>query len=568
MHSGAELRAVARTWRRHGAWAAFQQGVEALVNALVPFERLHIIEGSRTRVEAGAALPPGGGAPAAPPMAPSAPVQEGQFATQLADDETLDALQREGGWGIDEVKRALLRAGDVCVLSLMDGRIAGYTWVHTQGCPELLPGLRLQLPLGALYNFAGFTHPDYRGAGLQARRHRALWAQPDWADRQVMFGYVKATNFASRQGQSRGGYRKVGTVLRLGPNGRWWTWLSPALHRRGLTRLEVPVRPAVQAQTRAEELQPAQHALPLRLYRRLRRDADRAWVALMSHTFGPWLHRRLLRQARRSDHHTYTCFHRSPWQLAALTGPVLAHLHLDPAPQPGRTERRARRLRVLLYACSNGAEAYTLSAWLALHRPDLDVIIEASDLHPEMVERAREGRYTWPEVAAHQALPAHFLAQTFDRHGEHFVVNARTRSRVRFSCADIVRDDLRARFGEGDIVLAQNVLFHLPPALARRAFDNVTATVTPGGALFVEGMDLDLRQSLTAAHDLQPLDWRIREIYEESRRHVPARWWQFYYGAEPRLWLRRQPQRRYGSIFLKSPSLPRSHASPSQAWAA
>ena len=570
MHPRAELRAVTRTWRRHGAWAAFQQALEVLVNALVPFERLHIIELSRPVAQTIADAPPDSSVPSTGRLGQTSQRLDAAFSTRFADEATLDVLQCDGGWGIDETKRALLRAGNTCVLSLVAGRIAGYTWVHTQGSPEFLPGLRLQLPQGALYNFAGFTHPDFRGAGLQARRHQALWAQPVWADRDLMFGYVKATNFASRQGQARGGYRKVGTVLRLGPDGRWWTWLSPALRRRGLRWLTEPEPPgpAQQGSTPPAQPDPGPHPMPVRLLGRTKRDLDRAWVGVVSHTFGPWLHRRLLRQARRSDHHTYTCFHRSPVQLAALSGPVLMHLGLGQAPQTQRIERRTRRLRVLLYACSNGAEAYTLSAWLALQRPDLDVIIEASDLHPEMVERARQGRYAWEEVVPHRALPQRFLAQTFDRDGDHLVVNDRTRSRVSFTCADIVRDDLRARFGEADIVLAQNVLFHLPPALARRAFDNVVATVAPVGALLVEGMDLDLRQALTAAHDLEPLEWSAREIYEESRRHIPARWWRFYYGAEPWLWLRREPLRRYGSIFLKSHRQLRSPALPSQALAA
>lgn len=382
MHPSGFLRSLARTWRRHGVWAACQWGLEALIKGIVPFERLHIIELQRDAELAGLGRTPPPAAPRAgaghPPEAVVAPA----FSTRVADDATLEALH---------------------------------------------------------------------------------------------------------------------------------------LAKRGL---------------------------------------ERAWVGAVSHTLGPWLHRRLLRQARRSDHHTYTCFHRSPVQLAALTGPVLAHLGMDRSAPVHRPERRARTLRVVLFACSNGAEAYTLSAWLAQERPDLDVVIEASDLHPDMVEQARRGRYTWDEVAQHHPLPERFIAQVFDCDGDHFVVNQRTRSRVRFSCADIVRDDLRGRFGEADVVLAQNVLFHLPPAMARRAFANIVATVAPGGALFVEGMDQDLRLALTMAHELTPLGWRTRDIYEESRRHIPARWWQVYYGAEPWSPLRSEPQRRYGSIFLKEPGRP------------
>jgi len=565
VHPGTYLRSVARIWRRHGTWAACQWGLEALINGLVPFERLHIIELRRDAAIACGRLDPpqeasrcGAGRPPAAATAPA-------FSTRRADEATLEALQREGGWGIDETKWALLREGNTCLLSLVDGRIAGYTWVHTQGRPELMPGLRLQLPEGALYNFAGFTHPEFRGAGLQARRHEAVLAQPDWADYPSMFGYVKATNFDSRRGQARSGYRKIGMVMQLGSRGRLWTWLSPGLRQRGFQHLAEASGPSRPGVHRPARLRLLRSLGPSKLLHHARRGLDRAWVGAVSHTLGPWLHRRLLRQACRSDHHAYTCFHRSPMQLSALTGPVLAHLGLDKPASAHKTEGRARTLRVLLFACSNGAEAYTLSAWLAQERPDLDVVIEASDLHPELIEHARRGRYTWEEVAQHRPLPERFVTQVFDRDGDHFVVNPRTRSRVRFSCADIVRDDLRGRFGEGDVVLAQNVLFHLPPAMARRAFSHLVATVAPGGALFVEGMDQDLRVALTLAHALTPLGWRTRDIYEESRRHIPARWWQVYYGAEPRSALRSEPQRRYGSIFLKEPGRP---LPPAQALAA
>jgi chemotaxis methyl-accepting protein methylase len=556
VHPGAYLRSVARTWRRHGTWAACQWGLEALINGIVHFERLYIIELQRNAAITSGSRDPTIKASGSEAGSLPADAANAAFSTRRADDATLEGLQKEGGWGIDETKRALLREGNTCLLSLVDGRIAGYTWVHTQGRPELMPGLRLQLPQGALYNFAGFTHPDFRGAGLQSRRHEAVLAQTDWAHFPSMIGYVKATNFASRRGQTRSGYRNIGMVLQLGWRGRLWTWLSPELRQRGFRHLVEASGASRRGVHRPARPRLWQRPVLSKLLLRAVRSLDSAWVGALSHTLGPWLHRRLLHQARRSDHHTYTCFYRSPMQLAALTGPVLAHLGMDRSVPAHRREHHARPLRVLLYACSNGAEAYTLSAWLAQERPDLDVVIEASDLHPEVVEHARRGRYTWDEVSQHHPVPDRFVSQVFDRDGDRFVVNSRTRSRVRFSCADIISDDLRGRFGEAEVVLAQNVLFHLPPAQARRAFGNIAATVAPGGALFVEGMDQDLRIALTLAHGLTPLEWRIRDIYEESRRHIPARWWQFYYGAEPWGAWRGEPQRRYGSIFLKEPGRP------------
>ena len=71
--------------------------------------------------------------------------------------------------------------------------------MHTEGRPTLRPGLTLQLPPAALYNYAGYTRPAFRGLGLQAWRHRALLDHPAWADFDTVWGYVRATNFASQR---------------------------------------------------------------------------------------------------------------------------------------------------------------------------------------------------------------------------------------------------------------------------------------------------------------------------------------------------------------------------------
>ena len=110
---------------------------------------------------------------------------------------------------------------------------------------------------------------------------------------------------------------------------------------------------------------------------------------IILYPYGQWRHRALLRQANRSQTHTYTCFYRSPLQLEALAGPVIQYL---------TAESKPAKLRILVFACSNGAEAYTLAAVLMKAYPRLDFQIEASDLHEEMVNQARAGIYLREEV--------------------------------------------------------------------------------------------------------------------------------------------------------------------------
>ncbi len=251
-------------------------------------------------------------------------------------------------------------------------------------------------------------------------------------------------------------------------------------------------------------------------------------------------HRECVEQANRSDSHTYTSFYRSPPQLDALTGPVVDHVIAS-----GSTE-----VSILVLAGSNGAEAYTIASELIARRPDLAFSITASDLHEETVAKAVAATYTLDEITQDQDVPAEFVERTFDRAGDVYTVKEHIRSHVTFAQADLLDPALSDRFDQADIVIAQNVLFHMPPDLARRAFDNIVGFVKPHGVLLVEGMELDMRVELTRAAGLQPLPSKVKQIYAYSRRHIADNWWDYYYGNEPYFPLARDRSRRYGTIFV------------------
>jgi hypothetical protein len=49
---------------------------------------------------------------------------------------------------------------------------------------------------------------------------------------------------------------------------------------------------------------------------------------------------------------------------------------------------------------------------------------------------------------------------------------------------------------------------------------------------------------------LKPLDYKVKEIYDYSRRHIPACWWRYYYGNEPYCRYAKDKQARYATIFI------------------
>jgi chemotaxis methyl-accepting protein methylase len=254
-------------------------------------------------------------------------------------------------------------------------------------------------------------------------------------------------------------------------------------------------------------------------------------------------HRRLLRESDRTSEHTYTCFLRAPSQLELLAGPIMAHLMAA----SGRG-----RLDITLLACSNGAEAYTITSWLRERFPDLEFHIQASDLHQSMADRAAAGAYSADEALHSEYMTRGFQERTFDVSGGVYTVKPEIRQHVTFSQANLLDGEaLQARFGQAPLVIAQNVLFHLKPEDAARAFGHVMNLTAPGGVMMVEGMDQDLRVRLTRQHGLKPFTQNLRAIYNETRVHTPPNWWQVYWGSEPYLPFRQQREHRYATAFMK-----------------
>ena len=146
----------------------------------------------------------------------------------------------------------------------------------------------------------------------------------------------------------------------------------------------------------------------------------------VTYPYGVLKHERLLATCDRTQSHTYTCFVRTPSQLEALAGPVLDFLGAKSL----SAESLGRPLEILVLACSNGAEAYTLASFLTKRLPDLDFHITAADLHQEMVDSARAGSYSEDEALQSQYVRPAFVMHTFDKVGDRYVVKPELKART------------------------------------------------------------------------------------------------------------------------------------------
>jgi len=213
------FQAVVELHSRFGEAKTLQHAVFRLINRFFYFDCLHIIVLNRENLKS------------------LDSTNAHRLSTRIATLEDLKEMEKQGCWHIHQRKIEFFNQGDTCLLSYVDNKLAGYTWAHTNGCPELVPGLRLSVPYEYLYNFAGFTHPDYRGYGLQSYRHHELLNHHRWRDRKGLLGFVIHTNYSSKRGQDKSGYKKIGNIWLIGSKSHFCALIGKNLRSMGIKRI-------------------------------------------------------------------------------------------------------------------------------------------------------------------------------------------------------------------------------------------------------------------------------------------------------------------------------------------
>ncbi|MEK7389350.1 MAG: hypothetical protein AAB036_06610 [Elusimicrobiota bacterium] len=216
----AQLENLKASVSRHGWARSVRSYLENALNKIVYYRIIHIIVLRHEN------------------LSPEPPCGNLRHGARAASIEDLLRMQADGIWEMGEDKIAALREGDQCLLSLVDGQLAGYTWIHSEGRPRLFPELRLSTPKDYLYNYAGFTLPKFRGYGLQSHRHRQILSFPQWKDKKGLVGYVDAVNWSSQKGQSKSGYQRLGSILMIGPRHNYAVFISKAVRDFGIGRIE------------------------------------------------------------------------------------------------------------------------------------------------------------------------------------------------------------------------------------------------------------------------------------------------------------------------------------------
>ena len=283
---------------------------------------------------------------------------------------------------------------------------------------------------------------------------------------------------------------------------------------------------------------------PASFYLRLNR---RIWEGLPScirnlravRSYGVWLHTVVCLHARRRQYFgTFFLRNRPVLELMCRLAEQKPH---------GST------LRLAVLGCSIGAEVYSILWTIRSARPDLKVLLEAMDISKEMLSFAEKGIYT-PDAAdlvgasIFERLTEAEMVEMFDWEGDQAKVKSWLREGISWHLRDAADPELISSLGPQDMVVASNFLCHMSQADAEKCLGNIARLVSPGGYLFVSGVDLDVRTKVALNLGWEPVMELIKEIHDGDpsvRADWPWQWW----GLEPLNRRRHDWRIRYATSF-------------------
>jgi SAM-dependent methyltransferase len=210
-------------------------------------------------------------------------------------------------------------------------------------------------------------------------------------------------------------------------------------------------------------------------------------------------------------------------------------------------------LRIAVLGCSIGAEVYSILWAIRSARPDLKVLLEAVDVSKEILSFAEKGIYC-PDTSQFvsdsifERLTEAEMVEMFDWEGDRAKIKSWLREGIMWHLGDAADPELINVLGSQDIVVASNFLCHMARGDAESCLGNIARLVSPGGYLFVSGVDLDVRTKTALDLGWEPVRELIVEIHDGDpsvRADWPWEWW----GLEPLNPKRQDWQTRYAAAF-------------------
>jgi chemotaxis protein methyltransferase CheR len=174
-----------------------------------------------------------------------------------------------------------------------------------------------------------------------------------------------------------------------------------------------------------------------------------------------------------------TMFFRDRSIFEALASTVL--------PELIRKREKERALRICCAAVSTGQEAYSLAMMLKERFPQLagwKVYLQAADLSPSVLERARAGIYNRTEIE--RGLDAHLIAKYFTPvERDRFQAVPMLREAVTFYCTNLL--DPLPELPRFDLILLRNVLIYFRQETKDKVLRRIHAQLSPRDGVLILG---------------------------------------------------------------------------------
>jgi chemotaxis protein methyltransferase CheR len=191
---------------------------------------------------------------------------------------------------------------------------------------------------------------------------------------------------------------------------------------------------------------------------------------------------------------------------------------------PDRAAVRAasRTLRLLSAGCASGEEAYTM----AIVARDLlgsaadggwQILIRAVDANPDVIARARRGRYTAWSL---RETPPEIQQRWFRSEGNELVLADAIRTAVRFEERNLARQDADLWAPDVyDVIFCRNTMMYFTPAQTQALIDRITRALAPGGYLFLGHAETlrGLSHEFHLLHSHNAFYYQRRDLAREQR---------------------------------------------------
>ncbi|MGH7580674.1 MAG: CheR family methyltransferase [Gemmatimonadales bacterium] len=155
--------------------------------------------------------------------------------------------------------------------------------------------------------------------------------------------------------------------------------------------------------------------------------------------------------------------------------------HVVPAHRSGAP---SRPLQLLSAGCSSGEEPYSLA--ITLHNagvaPGKSWRMDACDLNPERIARAREGVY---DETSLRACDAESRRRYFTAEAGRFRLRDRYRAGLRFFQSNLLAPGFALERGAYDVILCRNLLIYFCDSAFESLIGLFARSLVPGGHLFL-----------------------------------------------------------------------------------